>query len=102
MPNANESLSDLDLAFSKLVVDLSVTEHIISTGFHINIACGIYRTGVNVLSNYYKRIDLVGSIDRFMVKAGEERTGIGIAVDKFVTSAQDWTPDKHENLFSCH
>jgi hypothetical protein len=94
MLNADESLSDLDHAFSKRSADLYVTDHNILTGFSINFACGIGRIAVNMLSNYCKRIDLVDPIDRFIVKAEEERTGIGIAVDKFVTSEYDWTPDR--------
>jgi hypothetical protein len=56
---------------------------------------------VNVLSDYCKRIDLVDSIDRFIGTAGQERTAIGIAVDKVTTSAQDGTPDKHYDAFWC-
>jgi hypothetical protein len=88
MLNADESLSDLDLAFSKRLVDLYVTDHNIPTGFCIDIASGIGRITVNMLSNYDKRIDLIDPIDRFIMKAEEERIGIGIAVGKFVTTAQ--------------
>jgi hypothetical protein len=100
MLNSDESLSDLDLAFSKRLVDGSVTDQNIPTDFCIDFASGIGRIAVNVHSNYYKRIDFVDPIGRFIMKAEEERTGIRISMDKFVRSAQDWTPDKHYNLFS--
>jgi hypothetical protein len=100
MPNADESLSDLDLAFCKRPVDLYVISHNIPIGFSIDVACGIGCIAVNVRSNYDKRIDLADPIDKFIVKDEEERTGIGIAVDKCVASEQSWTLDKHYNLFS--
>jgi hypothetical protein len=99
MFNADESLSDLSLVFSKHVVDLCFTDNNIPTGSCVDVVCRICRAVVNVLSEYYKRIDLVDPIDRFIMNAKEERTGIGIQVDKFVTNVQDWTPNKQYHAF---
>jgi hypothetical protein len=46
---------------------------------------------VNVLSDDYKRIDLVDPIDGFIV----------LAVDTFVTTVHDWIPDEHSVAFWC-
>jgi hypothetical protein len=101
MLNADESPSDLDLAFSRHLIDHSLTDYKIPTGSDVDIACAIGRFAVNVFSDDYKQIDLIDPIDGFIVKAAEELTGIVIAVDKFVTNVQDWTPDKHSVTFWC-
>jgi hypothetical protein len=51
MLNADQSLSDLNLAFSKRLLDLYVTDHNIPTCFCIDVTCGIGRIAVNVLLN---------------------------------------------------
>jgi protein N-terminal methyltransferase len=101
MLNALESLSDPDLAFTRRVISLYVEDHRIPTGSCVDVACGIGRVAVNVLSDFYKRIDLVDPIERFVNVAEAELTGIGIEHDRFIVSAQDWTPQRNYDAVWC-
>jgi protein N-terminal methyltransferase len=101
MLKALESLSDVDLAFTRRVITLHVEDHQIPTGSCVDVACGIGRVAANVLSDFYKRIDLVDPIERFVKLAETELTGIGIEHDRFIVSAQDWTPQRNYDAFWC-
>jgi protein N-terminal methyltransferase len=101
MTNLPDAISASDLAFTKRVVSLYVKERNVPTGLIADVACGIGRVSVNVLSDFYHRIDLVDPIERFVLKAEEELTGIGIEVNKYIVGAQDWTPEKNYDAYWC-
>jgi protein N-terminal methyltransferase len=83
------------------VIALYVEDHGIPRASCADVACGIGRVAANVLSDFYKRVDLVDPIERFVVLAEAELTDLGIDHDRFIVSAQDWTPQRNYDAFWC-
>jgi ubiquinone/menaquinone biosynthesis C-methylase UbiE len=90
MLGLTESFSEPDLDLTRKAITLAVEDHNIPTESCVDVACGIGRVAVNVLSDFCKRVDLVDPMERFIAMTEEELTGIGITVDKYVIGAQLW------------
>jgi protein N-terminal methyltransferase len=88
-----------DLMFSRSVLDRYVKEHHLGRGSCADVACGIGRISKFLLSKYFKRIDLVDPVGKFVLQAERELTALGINVHKHVCGAQDWEIDENFDCF---
>jgi trans-aconitate methyltransferase len=73
-------------------------------GHHLNanssgdVVCGIGRISTFLLSNYFKRIDLVDPVEKFVFQAATELTALGIDARPHACGAQNWY---FEDNFDC-
>jgi protein N-terminal methyltransferase len=93
------SVSEADLSHSRGIVELYIHERGLPTDSIADIACGIGRVSVALLSQYFRRIDLVEPVDRFAHKAESDLVAVGITVNKSVVMAQEWIPTRTYDAF---
>jgi len=64
----------------------------------VDCGCGIGRVSKNVLSKYFKEIDLVDPINEFLLVAKQSLDGVCPATT-YNIGLQSWTPEKTYDLF---
>jgi protein N-terminal methyltransferase len=87
-----------DIAFSKTILERYIRDHHLNTNSCADVACGIGRISTLLLSKYFKRIDLVDPVERFVLQAAAELTALGIDARPHACGAQDW---HFEDSFDC-
>jgi protein N-terminal methyltransferase len=92
-------INDDDLEFSRQVLELYVTDYHLPNYSCVDVGSGIGRVAVPVLSRFFKVVDVVDPIQKFVVKAVKALTAAGVEVNGTVSGAQDWIPTKKYDAF---
>jgi protein N-terminal methyltransferase len=104
-PNASGMLGGFewtsvpDITFSKVILERYIREHHLNTNSCADVACGIGRISTLLLSKYFKRIDLVDPVEKFVSQAATELTALGIDARPHVCGAQDWYFEENFDCF---